>query len=345
MGGLGAPGTRIKRELGPISELVLYVWQATVFALSLDLALALVMCSWLIIGWFAIPLLFGVAGFLITCVVLTFTEASGDKLRFIIGNLWCAGIVVGIVFGMRWHDSTIAGMKAIASQFAVLVESPWWVYVVAGILLMALLILTRSFWLIVGVALIAAIVAVILTSDPRTWLFAWQSLKWLLLPYLWPFIAACLLLALVMAKELLFPSLEWTFKPVSLTELREIGMFGLWMPKRLGGPADEPPPDEKVIKIQQEGQKGNKYATLPGGAEAMEFYNAVKNGEPFAERTASIAGISRSKWQKTIRDVFIARGWACWVDESEHRQGVELLDEGWVAIEHIVLKGTTPTPP
>jgi hypothetical protein len=341
---LGAPGTRVTKSLGPVSELLLYVWQAIIGALALDTALALVMCSWLIIGWLAIPLLFGAACFLITVVVLTFSEISGDKLRLVVGNLWLFGLLSGGIFGWRWHGAISAGLHAVAEQLWSVFELPWYIYVIAGVVLFLLAL--RS-WKAALVALFGAWIGYVLfATDSRTWALAWHSLKWLLLPYLWPFIGFAVLLAFVMAKEMLWPSLEWTFKPVSLTELREVGLFGLWMPKLLGGP--EPPPEqqvEQVIRVDVRDENGDhKIDLIPGGDEARAFYAAVHGGESFSERTARVCTLSRKKWENAIRDVFIERGWACWVNDDYPQQGVELLRDGWLAIEHIVLAGTTPSP-
>jgi len=343
VGGLGQPGTRITRQLSPVSELLLYVWQAIIGAIALDVALALVMCSWLIVGWFAIPLVFAVAMFFVTIVLFTFFHVEGDKARFIVGNLWAIGLGIGIFLGMRWHDSVVGGMSAIAKQVGVIFALPWWVYALVGFVLV--LIASKSWKASIVALLGAAIGYIAMVSSPRIWLTAWDALKWLLLPYLWPFIGFAVLLAIVMTKELLFPSLEWTFKPVSLEELREVGLFGLWMPNLLGGPKEAPPVAERIVKVETTTEKGKKFTTLPDTDEAREFYRALKRGEPFTERTAAKYGVVRSMFRKAIRDVFLDRGWACWKDDRYPQQGLDLLPEGWQQVEHIVMGDTTiPSP-
>lgn len=338
---LGAPGTRVTKQLGPVSELLLYVWQAIIGALAIDTALFLVMCSWLIIGWLAIPLLFAAACFAVTLFLFTFARMS-DKLRFIIGNLWMVGMLVGFVAGYYWHEAATAGMQAIIKEIGVVFGLPWWVYALVGVGLV--LIAFRS----VAAAIVALIGAgvgyILLTTDPDTWLVAWHSLKWLLLPYLWPFVGFACLLALVMAKEMLFPSLEWTFKPVSLEELREVGLFGLWLPRLLGGPREPPPVAERIVQVEMQGEHGNQYATLPDTDAARNFYRAIKRGESFSIRTAKKYQVGRVTFNSYIRDIFRSRKWADWRDDDHPEQGIELNEDGWLAIENLVLTGSAHPP-
>jgi len=296
------------------------------------------MCSWFIVGWAAIGLVFGASGFLITIVIFSFSKTRSDVMRFILGNLWLVGFVAGGIIGYRWHSAIILGVHSVRVELSIL----------AGVSMVALVLV----WALpkggkaIVIVLWLGIAAGVVMWNPKPWTVAWASLKWLVLPYLWPFAGFAVLLALVLAKEMMFPNLEWTLNPVSLEELREIGLFGLWMPNLLGGPKEPPLPVERVVKIEMTNGNSQKRATLPDTDQARAFYRAVKRGESFSERTASKYGVPRSIFNNYIRDVFRAREWADWKDEKNPKQGLELFPEGWTQIEHLVLGDTTvPYPP
>ena len=337
--GLGAPGTKVTAKLDIDSQLYTYVRQAFTGAMAINLVIALLMCSWAIIGWGAIPLVGFVACFGITLILFRYLRIESGAARLILGNLWMIGIIGGAVAGIKWGKALNEGMRLIAKEIGVIFYLPWWAYAIIGAIL--IVIALRS-WIAAILALIGAAVGYIwMTTDPRAWAMAWKPLKWQLLPYLWPFIGFALLLALVMAKEMLFPNLEWTFKPVTLEELREVGLFGLWMPKLLGGPRDPPPVAERIVKVEATSEHGKKYATLPDTDSARDFYQAVKRGESFSLRTARKYQVGRKAFNESIRDVFLDRGWGDWRNDEHPEQGIELNEEGWEAIEHIVLTGTT----
>jgi len=339
------PGTRVAATLDITSQLTTYVLQAIVGAVAVDVALGLLMCSWFIVGWAAIGLVFGASGFLVTIVIFSFSKTRSDVVRFILGNLWLVGFIVGAIIGYRWHTAITIGVRLIRVELAILTV----VSIVALILAWALPKGGKAIVIILWLGIAAGVVM----WNPKPWIAAWESLKWLVLPYLWPFAGFAVLLALVLAKEMMFPNLEWTLREISLEELREIGLFGLWLPHFLGGPKEPPPVAERVVQVVAERvvqveittENGKKYATLPDTDEARNFYRAVKRGEPFSERTASKYGVTRSVFNGVIREVFLNREWACWKDERHPKQGLDLLPEGWETIEHIVLTGTTPNPP
>ena len=341
--GLGAPGTKVTAKLDIDSQLYTYIRQAFTGAMAINLVIALLMSSWAIVGWGAIPLVCGVACFGITLILFRYLRNMGDKARLILGNLWMAGIIGGAVAGLKWGKAISAGMRIAAEEIGVIFFLPWWVYVIVGIVLVAI---STVSWKSALVALFGSAVGYIwMTTNPRAWAMAWRPLKWLLLPYLWPFIGFACLLALVMAKEMLFPNLEWTLNPVSFEEMREVGLFGLWLPRLLGGPREPPPVAERIVKIEATSDRGKKYATLPDTDAARNFYRAVKRGEAFSVRTAKKYQVGRITFNNTIRDIFLDRGWAEWRDDDHPEQGIELNEDGWEAIEHIVLTGTTPHPP
>jgi len=346
--GLGAAGTRLTKRLGPDDEIWAYVWQAVVGAVALDLVLTLTLLSYLIIGWGALIVFLSAVGFLIGLVVLLFGRPQWEPIRFVLGNLWGIGAIIGAIVGQQWYALIASGLRAVGAQLSVIAILPWWAYVLAGALL--LVVAVKLKWkAAVALLAISVVAGIVLLSDGDEWLAAWHALKWLLVPYSWPVIGFALLLALVMAKEMLFPSLEWTFQPVSLEELREVGLIGLWMPgvvgKRDEAQPDPEPSEEIAINLveQPEGRTRpqTKRARLPGSASAKEFYRAVHRGESFSLRTARKYGVGRAAFNGKIRDGFIERGLARWKNPDHPEQGVDLLEAGERLIEHLALVGTT----
>ena len=116
------------------------------------------------------------------------------------------------------------------------------------------------------------------------------------------------------------------------------------MPKLLGGPRKPQPVAERVVKIEATSEHGKKYATLPDTDAARNFYRAVKRGESFSLRTARKHQVGRETFNKYIRDVFRDREWADWRDDDHPEQGIELNEEGWLAIESLVLTGAAHPP-
>lgn len=65
----------------------------------------------------------------------------------------------------------------------------------------------------------------------------------------------------------------------------------------------------------------------------IRLARAIKEGQSFSNRTAQACGISRDDFEEELRDKFIGRGWATWVDVNIPTLGVKLTDEGeeWVS--------------
>lgn len=339
--GLGQPGTRITRQLGPDSEIWLYVWQAITGAVALDIVLTLALFSYAIVGWWSLVLFLSMAGLLVGLIVLIFGRPEWGLVRFLFGNLWAIGGVIGLFVGRRWYATLSSGMRLIGQQVAVLAELPWWAWSVFG--LAVLVVTIRINWKVgLTLSLSVPLTIVIIFSDGEKWAIVWHAIKWLLVPYFWPFIGFGLLLALVMAKEMLFPSLEWTFEPVSLEELREVGLIGLWMPRLFGqSEENEPEPPEPIVRAEHRddsnGRAKERYARLPASSRARDFYQAIHAGQSFTLETARKCKVGRRTYENRIRDVFLARGWLKWRDELHHDQGLELTPAGEDMIGELVL--------
>lgn len=345
-GGLGQPGTRITRQLGPDDEVWLYVWQAATGAAALDLVLTMLLLSYTVIGWWSLVVFLSGIGLLIGLIMLVFGRPQSDAVRFVLGNLWLLGGVIGLLVGRQWYAVLASGAQLIGRQFDVLAELPLWAWGVFGLGL--LVVAAKVHWkAALALGVIAPLGAVIAFSDGAKWILAWNALKWLLVPYSWPVIGFALLLALVMAKEMLFPSLEWTFQPVSLEELREVGLIGLWMPRLFGqAEENEPEPEEPVVRAEHRddsnGKAKERYARLPIGERARAFYQAIHAGQPFTLETARKVRLGRRTYEHRIRDVFLARGWLKWKDDQHHDQGLELTPSGEDMVGELVLNDPHP---
>lgn len=353
----GAAGTRVTKRLGLDDEVLAYVIQAVIGAGALDLVLALTLLSYVIIGWWSVVVFLSLVGFLVGVIVLVFGRPQQTWARILFGNLWAIGAAVpflpvfrGGAFvalrGQLWYATIGKGAQAIIAQVGAVFDLPWWAYAALGAALFVIVI--WGHWrAAVAVAVALFVVGLVLLTDGDGWLLAWDSLKGLLIPFSWPVMGFALLLALVMGKEMLFPSLEWTFKPVSLEELREVGLIGLWIPGVIGKNEPEEPLPDRTVRVEMHGNGASgrghqeRYAFLNDSDEARQFYAAVKRGESFALRTARKYGLSRSSFE-SLREAFRDRGWADWKDDGHHEQGLELFDEGNRVIEQIAMVGTTP---
>lgn len=352
--GLGAAGTRVTKRLGPDDEIWAYVWQSLVGAAAADVVLTCALLCCIVAGWWSLSLFLGLVGFLVGLVVLIFGRPSSDFWGLLFGNLWVVGILVPLIprlwvsgplllLGQVWYSMISNGTRLIWEQVSVVGLLPVWVYAVAGAVLVVVWV--KFNWrAMLAVALIAAVVGIVLLSDAGEWLEAWRSLKHLLIPYSWPVMGFGILLALVMAKELLFPSLEWTFQPVSLEELKEIGLRGLWMPSLFSKSQASDPGTiaERRVRVEsRENAPGElaeeTYTYLPDSNAARDFYRALSKGGPFTFSEARRWGVGRKTFQKKIRDVFLDRHWAKWKNEDHHDQGVEMLPAGNEKIEALVL--------
>ena len=340
--GLGAAGTRVTKRLGPGDEIWTYVWQSIVGACAVDLTLTLILVGCMIAGWWSLSLFLAVVGFLVGVIVLVFGRPAHWIVRALFGNLWGVGAIIGLVVGRAWYAMIANGAALIWKQLSAVGLLPWWVYATAGLALVVTWIKLKWRAMVV-LSVLLVLGGIVVLSDGVEWLEAWHSLKHLLIPYSWPVIGFALLLALVMGKEMLFPSLEWTFDPVSLEELKEVGLIGLWAPGLFSKSVENTEPDpERTVRAEHRettdaGGAQEDYAFLPDSREARNFYKAISKGAPFALTTARRCHVSRRVFENKIRKAFLERKWAKWKNEKHHDQGVELRRAGQEMIEELVL--------
>lgn len=355
---LGAPGTRITKRLGLDDEVVAYILQAIVGSVAGAVILSLALVIYLILGWWALSIWFGLVGLLASIVILLYAAPLRPFWHVVLGNLYAVGILIPFVpifrdgqyvalLGQLWYSAIGGGFALIWAQIAVIGMLKWYWYVGAAVGLLALWIklgLKAGWKVVLVVMLLLSIVGIVAFSDADEWAEAWGNLKYLLIPYCIPPIVFSVLLTVAMWKEILFPNLEWTLNPISFEELRETGLRGLWFPGLFRRDAEEPPeqPIEVNLTVKEDGRKPQtKRARLPGSPAARAFYKAVHRGESFSLRTARKYGLGRDTFNSKIRDGFIERGLAEWNNAEHPEQGVKLLEAGERLIEHLALVGTT----
>jgi len=335
------PGTRITGKLDERSNLWTYVKQAFVGAIALDVFVLLVMLTGLLIGWLSVPLTLAITGLGIALGIVWIWHPEQDFMRLIVGNLWGACLLVGLARGQHiWQWFLVAPFDQVWQSIVKASPLPMWAYLLFPLLWLTVYALKRP-WPIVFFSLFSIGVLGYTLSHFDDWeivRFGWSRLRYVLIPYLPPWMFFAIILGIVMAKEMLFPNLEHTLRPVSLEELREIGLVGLWMP-RLFGNTKEEPIAKRLLEYQVKDTEGNlKISMLPDSKEFFDFVHAVHRGDSFTIRTAKRWGLSRGTYNK-VRQIFFDRGWADWGNPKNHNDGVKLYQEGYDAIEGLALSG------
>lgn len=346
-GGLGQAGTRITRQLGEGSELWLHVKQAIVGAIAADVFLFVLILNVLWIGWWTVPLLACVFGAMVGISGLVFAYwmrlILPRWLEFILGGLWAIMAALGIGAGFFGRLRIDSALKALGRQVWSLFDlEPWW-YVIGGILLVAFAAVVRKWKPMVAFGLIEVVAGLVLAVDLSACARIWSTLKWLLIPFTWPFGGMALVLVPVMIREMLWPNAEFTLQPVNLEDLGPGGLWSFYLPRMLKE-APEPAPQlpERIVKMEFTEGNTIKRPDFPDSIEARAFYRAVSRGEPFAwSSTAASCDVIRSEFEDLIRDQFIDLRWADWKDDQRHNLGVDLNAKGRAAIRGLASPSPT----
>jgi hypothetical protein len=100
------------------------------------------------------------------------------------------------------------------------------------------------------------------------------------------------------------------------------------------------------VEVKSENGRQTQFAELPTSKEKMtDFARGVLDGTPISEARWSGAGALFSKSEfRAIRDLFIARGWARWVNSEFHEQGVELAPSGRAVMRQFAGETAAPSP-
>lgn len=377
-GGLGAPGTRITKNESEGSERKASIGWSMLFAIAGDvvyLSLLLIVALW---GWLSVvpALILAVLGTLMFCfwflnvpkyfvwsvrprtIHLFRFKFRGNRIvlfRFpgftlglsheiLLKLAFIASVVVGFVAG-RWVWNWITASGALTRLFLDVGRGfffPWYVWACAALMLVVFIAKgkTKAGLSILLVAGIAWIVLYVGSSDEITqsWHIFVSRARYIAVPFVIPWALGSAMLMFVATKNQFFPYLDYTFKPLSIQEARELGMIGLLFPKLFGGMPKEPTPD-RLIKVEVSERNGltRKYADLPASQEFTEFCKGVTRGDSFALRTARGYGLSRSDFEH-IRDIFLDRGWASWINPRAKAQGLDLLVSGKKVLREISIE-------
>jgi len=90
------------------------------------------------------------------------------------------------------------------------------------------------------------------------------------------------------------------------------------------------PPQRQVVSVEVKNESGQRwqFADLPGSPQAVQgLAVAVLAGESFSERSAVSAGLTQEDF-RSLRDLFLDRGWCEWNHPTRKQQGLKLLRSG-----------------
>jgi hypothetical protein len=103
-----------------------------------------------------------------------------------------------------------------------------------------------------------------------------------------------------------------------------------------------------VVRVELKSENGQQaqFAELPTTKDKMsDFARGVLAGTPISEARWSGAGALFSKSEfRGVRDIFIARGWARWVNSDFHEQGIELAPSGRAVLRQFASETAAPSP-
>lgn len=239
-GGLGrafGPGTRLGRQLGENSELWLNVKFAIVAAVAADVFLLVLILNVLWIGWWTVPVLACVFGALIGLSGLVFAYwfrfILPEWLEFLLGSLWAIMAILGIGAGAFGRSRIDPALKELGQQIWSVFDLPWWVAAIGGVLLVAFAAVARKWKPVLVFAIVEAIAGLILSVDLDAVAQIWHVLKWLMIPFSWPFGGMALVLVPVMFREMFWPNAEFTLQPVDVKELGPGGLWSFYFPRLL----------------------------------------------------------------------------------------------------------------
>ena len=352
-GGLGralGPGTRISRQLGEGSELWLHVKQATVGALAADVFLLVLILNVLWIGWWTVPLLACVFGALVGISGLVFSYwlrfVLPQWLEMLLGSLWAIMAILGIGGGFFGRTQIDPAIKALGQQVWSVFDLPWWAAVIGGVLLVAFAAVARKWKPIVAFAAVEVIAGLVLSVDVDACARIWSALKWLLIPFTWPFGGMALVLVPVMIREMLWPNAEFTLQPVDVKDLGPGGLWSFYMPRMLNEPAVVPVQTYAVVGELRPRSGSALYLKfdLEDYGAALKFHNFCKAVHKDNRNFSYTEAVKRHHLSDADWDnIYAAFTAQQWVVPSGQRGTPELRGAGksWVRM----FAETPPTPP
>lgn len=338
-GGYGAPGTRITKRQDEKSELWIYVKQALMGAVAVDVMVFFILLLLLAVGWPSLALL--AAGLVWIVKLVTHAAIQDIAARKRMFRALVISIVVSfLVFAPYWWDWLIGRsdmLKLIGMAIAPLFL-PYWVY--AGLLVFWFFgALKKHGKLVAGfvVAMLLLYAVYAAGFGDIDWMPIARRIRFVSPLFLLSPILFSGVLGVVMLKEMLLPNFDITLAAISYKDYVEAGgLLGIITPKikTLWGDKQE------RIQLEMISNDGHtrQYSNWPGDEKAKAFYSAVDNGASFTYRTAKMGA---KRFDRLLRDPFLnyEPPLAEWKDKDAHEQGVVLTDWGLQTI-HALATGT-----
>ena len=337
-GGIGT-GTRITKRQDEKSELWIYVKQAVMGAVAVDVMVFFILLLLLAVGWPSLALL--AVGLVWLIKIITRAAIQDVAARKRMFRALVISIVVSfLIFAPYWWDWLI-GRSEILNVIGMAIAPlflPYWAYV--GLLVFWFVGALKKHGKLVAGFIIAMLLLYAVYAagfGDVDWAPIAKRIRFVLPLFLLSPILFSGVLGVVMLKEMLLPNLDYTLAPIKYNEYVEAGgALGLIVPKI------KSPWPAKVERIRLEmvsnGGHTEQYSDWPGDEKARAFYAAVDGGASFTYRTAKMGA---KRFDKLLRDPFLNYDppLAVWKDEDAHEQGVDLTDWGMQTI-HSLATGT-----
>jgi hypothetical protein len=105
-------------------------------------------------------------------------------------------------------------------------------------------------------------------------------------------------------------------------------------------------PEKAEIKVYFPELKQDQNVDLPVSMDKVtQLARGIVQGRPFTEREWTGAGKPLTEDElETIREKFLAKGWVRWINDDEHRQGMEFTAKGLAVMKGLASQTPYPAP-
>ena len=304
-GGIGT-GTRITKRQDEKSELWIYVKQAVMGAVAVDVMVFFILLLLLAVGWPSLALL--AVGLVWLIKIITRAAIQDVAARKRMFRALVISIVVSfLIFAPYWWDWLI-GRSEILNVIGMAIAPlflPYWAYV--GLLVFWFVGALKKHGKLVAGFIIAMLLLYAVYAagfGDVDWAPIAKRIRFVLPLFLLSPILFSGVLGVVMLKEMLLPNLDYTLAPIEYPEYVEAGgVLGLIVPKIKNlWPS-------KVPRVRLEDMSNNghteQYYYLPNDEQAKEFYRSVLGGALFSYQTARM---KRERFNKIIKEPALDHG-------------------------------------
>jgi hypothetical protein len=345
-GFMGQAGTRVQGKAD--KKITEYITQAFVGACSANVFVGCAIALWAVSGWMSTPLVFGFLGMIYVVLYWMIAKPRRYWVKPVLSLAWIVIVAVGgiashALWDWLFNPAAWEGIDLLLSVFVF----PRWAWAVALVLYGAIAIkwgIKRTWWIplfaLVGGAAIGF-------SKWDAFLPILQRGRYLAIPFVPAFAFFAVVLSMALMRELLWPNLEWTLKPIQLSELREIGLIGLWFPRLVTKwiASGWKPTVRKVVELRDhDGDHTIRYAEYEETDEVLDFYGLLATGADFTNRTGEdAAGLTRKQYEQQ-RTIFERHGWVQWKDPENRNLGLVLTGRGERKVRELAGLSPSPTP-